>query len=85
MFRKIFDEGYDLCIDPDYNVWLNLNYPESLMDSSGSVVVEYLHITPPSPIPIDTEASSEATRVPVHRAFRREHECFNNHYTFRAI
>ena len=41
LFRKRFDEGYDLCIDPDYNAQLKLNHPESLMDSSGSVVAEY--------------------------------------------
>ena len=34
LFKKIFDEGYDLCIDPEHNAWLKINHPESLMDSA---------------------------------------------------
>ena len=65
LFKKRFDEGYDLRIDPEFNAWLKINHPESLMDSSGSVVAKYLHITPLSSIPVDNEASSEVTHVPV--------------------
>ena len=66
LFKKRFEEGYDLCIDPEYNAWLKIHHPESLVDttlSSGSVVAEYLHVTPMNPIPIDTDTSSEVTCV----------------------
>ena len=35
------------------------------MDSYGSVVAEYLHITPLSPILLENKASSEMIHVPV--------------------
>ena len=66
LFKKRFEEGYDLCIAPEYNAWLKMYHPDSLVHetlSSGSVVADYLHVAPLSPVPIDTETSSEVTRI----------------------
>ena len=47
LFKKRFEEAYDLCIDPEYNPWLKMYHPDSLVHetlSSGSVVADYLHV-----------------------------------------
>ena len=84
LFKKSFEEEYDLCIDSEYNAWLKMYHPVSLVDetlSSRSAVAEYLHVAPLSPI----LTSSKVTHTYVFIAFRRGCECFNNNYTFRAI
>ena len=37
LFQKRFEEGYNLCIDPHYNHWLEINHPEiSLLNEEAS-------------------------------------------------
>ena len=54
---------YDLCIDPEYNAWLKMYHPDSLVHetfSSGSVVADYLHVTPLSPVSMSPVSMHES-------------------------
>ncbi len=53
LFKKRYEEGYDLFIDPDYVRWIKLHYPDfHLPTDSGLICDLFTDVVPVSPIAI---------------------------------
>ena len=55
LYKKRFDEGYNLYIDPDYTRWLRMYHSESYLSScseSESVVALFQNISPEEPVAV---------------------------------
>ena len=66
MFQRHYDEGYNLCTDPDYNRWqLEINHPEVSPLSGHSLNQEaslsMSDIAPVQPVSTDTNETTKLT------------------------
>ena len=65
LYKKRFDEGYNLYIDPDYVRWLRMYHPESYPSScseSESVVALFSNISPEEPVAVfDHTSNTDST------------------------
>ena len=54
LYKKRFDEGYNLYIDPDYTRWLRMYHPESYPSScsESESVVLFSNISPEEPVAV---------------------------------
>jgi len=64
LFKRRYEEGYDLYVDADYVRWMRWNHPEvdisiPTEQETGSLLDSFPGIISISPIPIDQQASDE--------------------------
>ena len=60
LFQRRFDEGYNLRTDPDYNRWLEINYPE-VLPLSGHSLNQEASLSVLQPVSTDTNETTKLT------------------------
>ena len=69
LFKKRYEEGYDLFIDADYVKWIKIHYPDTCLPIDNASISDFFSdIAPASPVEIlDNPVSSPVSPLPLNQ------------------